>query len=285
MVAIETVAISIFSHHRCSSSETRSCRKPPSSSVKFYKPNSISALIHNFPALSLNCAARKLGFLLCSTAQEVAAETEPEKTQIPNVKRKVFVLNLPWSFSVADIKSMFGQCGTVTDVEIIKQKNGKSRGFAFITMASGEEAQAVIDKFDSQDVSGRIIKVEFAKRLRKPSPQPPSGVRPGEAIHKLYVSNLAWKARSSHLREFFSANFSPVSARVVFEASGRGKAAGYGFVSFATKEEAEAAISALDGKELMGRPIHLKFSETKDGESGVSKEEKEDISDIQSEAL
>ncbi|GLT81264.1 hypothetical protein SLA2020_526580 [Shorea laevis] len=255
MVAIETVAISIFSHRRCSSSETRSCRKPPSSSVKFHKPNSISALIHNFPALSLNCAARKLGFLLCSTAQEVAAETEPEKTQTPNVKRKVFVLNLPWSFSVADIKTLFGQCGTVTDVEIIKQKNGKSRGFAFVTMASGEEAQAVIDKFDSQDVSGRIIKVEFAKRLRKPSPQPPS------------------------------ANFSPVSARVVFEASGRGKAAGYGFVSFATKEEAEAAISALDGKELMGRPIRLKFSEMKDGESGDSKEEKEDISDIQSEAL
>lgn len=34
-------------------------------------------------------------------------------------------------------------------LQIIKQKNGKSRGFAFITMASGEEARAVVEKFDS----------------------------------------------------------------------------------------------------------------------------------------
>lgn len=35
------------------------------------------------------------------------------------------------------------------DFQIIKQPNGKSRGFAFVTMASGEEAQAVIEKFHS----------------------------------------------------------------------------------------------------------------------------------------
>lgn len=35
------------------------------------------------------------------------------------------------------------------EIQIIKQKNGRSRGFAFVTMSSGEEAQAVVDKFDS----------------------------------------------------------------------------------------------------------------------------------------
>lgn len=33
--------------------------------------------------------------------------------------------------------------------QIIKQKDGRSRGFAFVTMASGQEAQAVVEKFDS----------------------------------------------------------------------------------------------------------------------------------------
>lgn len=70
---------------------------------------------------------------------------------------------------------------------------------------------------------------------------------PGETRHKLYVSNLAWKVRSNNLRELFSSNFSPVSARVVFD-NPSGRSAGYGFVSFATKEEAESAISELDGK-------------------------------------
>lgn len=101
-----------------------------------------------------------------------------------------------------------------------------------------------------QEIEGRIIKVEFAKRMRKPSPPrppPPEGAVVGETRHKIYVSNLAWKVRSSHLREFFSAPCKPVSARVVFE-SLSGRSAGYGFVSFTTKEEAEATIIALDGK-------------------------------------
>lgn len=61
------------------------------------------------------------------------------------------------------------------------------------------------------------------------------------------MSNLSWKARSSHLRELFSAAFKPVSSRVVFDAP-NGRSAGYGFVSFATMKEAEDAVQALDGK-------------------------------------
>lgn len=193
---------------------------------------------------------------------QVEKEEDEQVTeeQIQQLKKKLFVFNLPWSLNVVDVKTLFGECGTVTDVEVIKQKSGKSRGFAFVTMSSGEEAQAVIDKFDSHELLGRIIRVEFAKKLKKPSPPPPMNLPLVETRHKLYVSNLAWKVRSTHLREFFSANFSPVSARVVFD-SPSGRSSGYGFASFATKEEAEAAISELDGKELFGRPISLKFSE------------------------
>lgn len=171
------------------------------------------------------------------------------------------MLNLPWSYSVAQVKTLFGECGTVTDVEFIKSLDGKNRGYAFVTMATGEEAQAAVEKFDSYDVMGRIIKVEFSRKFKKPSPPPPPSpaTPPRETRHMLYVSNLAWKVRSTHLREFFSATSNPVSVRVVFD-NPTGKSAGYGFVSFATKEEAEAAISALDGKELFNRPIKLKFS-------------------------
>ena len=80
--------------------------------------------------------------------------------------------------------------------------------------------------------------------------KPPNAVPPStqETRHKLYVSNLAWKARSTHLREFFTAaDFNLVSARVVFADPG-GRASGYGFVSFPSREEAEDAISKLDGK-------------------------------------
>jgi RNA recognition motif-containing protein len=100
--------------------------------------------------------------------------------------------------------------------------------------------------FIFQEVSGRAIRVEFAKRFRKPPTPPPEGTTISQDRHNVYVSNLAWKARSANLREFF-AGFNPVSVRVVFE-NPSGRSAGYGFVSFSTKDEAEAAIAELDGK-------------------------------------
>ncbi|KAF8412798.1 hypothetical protein HHK36_000768 [Tetracentron sinense] len=210
--------------------------------------------------------------------QEIAVEESSEQTQEVTQKSKVHVVNLPWSFSVADIKNVFGECGSVKSVEIVKQKNGRNRGFAFITMASEEEASAVVEKFDSYELSGRIIRVAFAKRLKKPSPTDPPV---GETRHKLFVSNLAWKVRSSHLREFFSTSSNPVSTRVVFD-SPSGRSVGYGFVSFATKEEAEAAISALNGKELLDRPVRLKFSE-KNAIESVSEPEEADKAEGQPE--
>lgn len=223
---------------------------------------------HNFSISPLIITHKNLSFTLCSTLQEISFEAETEKTQKPNVKKKLFVLNLPWAFTVDDIKDLFGQYGNVKEVEIIKQKDGKSRNFAFVTMASGDEAQAAVDNLDSHEVSGRIIKVEFAKRLKRPSPasSKPIVLPSRETRHKVYVSNLNWKVRSSHLREFFS-TFNPVSARVIF-GTPSGQSAGYGFVSFATKEEAEAAISTLNGKELMDRPLRLKFSEKTADEPG-----------------
>ncbi|EEF34739.1 ribonucleoprotein, chloroplast, putative [Ricinus communis] len=274
MAAMEA-AVSLFLPHPSSSS--KSLLSPTFINLFKHKcrSNSIPLLSHNFSLSNIHLTARKLSFERFSTAQEIMI---PEETQETTQKRKLYVFNLPWSLSVVDIKNLFGQCGTVTDVEIIKQKNGRSRGFAFVTLASGEEAQAAIDKLDSHEVSGRIIRVEFAKRLKPPSPPSPTGTSARETRHKIYVSNLAWKVRSTHLREFFSTNFSPVSSRVVFD-SPTGRSSGYGFVSFATREEAEAAISALDGKELMGRPLRLKFSDRKTDESESENQEEENVED------
>ncbi|ESR41670.1 putative chloroplast RNA binding protein [Citrus sinensis] len=272
MAALEAAATSIFLTNYPFSF---SCLFPklPHCIKLLHSSNSTPSLIYNFPT-------RNVCLQVCSTLQDTTVQTKPEQTQKQNIRRKIYVFNLPWSFSVAEIKNLFAPCGTVVDVEIIKHKGGKNRNFAFVTMASPEEAQAAVNQFDTQEVSGRIIRVEFAKKFKKPRPQRSASAPARETQHKLYVSNLSWKVRSTHLREFFSANFNPVSSKVVFE-SNEGRSAGYGFVSFATKEEAEAAISSLDGKELMGRPLRLKFGQKNDDVSESNKEE-EDVSEDQS---
>ncbi|KMS97598.1 hypothetical protein BVRB_5g125670 [Beta vulgaris subsp. vulgaris] len=212
------------------------------------------------------------------SVEGVALEEIHNENDDKAAKRKLYVVNLPFSLSPDDLKKIFSECGIVKDVELIRDKDGKNRGFGFVTMASGDDAQAVIDKFHSKELSGRAIRVEFARRLKKPRPQPPSVPAVKETRHKLYVSNLQWKARSTHLREFFSSSFTPVSARVIFESNPSGRSAGYGFVSFSTREEAEAAISNFDGKELLGRPVRLKFSEqNSEGETTNGGEENNNI--------
>ncbi|KAF7018288.1 unnamed protein product [Triticum aestivum] len=190
-------------------------------------------------------------------AAEPAAAAEGDE-ELGETRRKLFVGNMPFTFSAAETEKLFAECGVVKDVEVIKMKDGRKRGFAFVTMATAEEAAAAAEKFDGHDVMGRIIKVEFSKSFRKPAPPPsPDTI---VAKYKLYVSNLAWKARSADLKEFFL-QFNPVSANIVFEDR---KSAGYGFVSFGTKEEAEAALTELNGKELMERPVILRWREDKE---------------------
>ncbi|KAF5460324.1 hypothetical protein F2P56_020202 [Juglans regia] len=273
MAAIEA-AVPIFSVYSYSPSKLALAPKQLPF-LRVHVTSSIPTRFRSFPLFPVPFVRNHLTknhhcFEQSSALQEVVVEEQTEQTVELNQKRKLYVVNLPWSLSVVDIKNLFGQCGTVKDVEIIKQNNGKSRGFAFVTMASAEEAQAVIDKFDSHEILGRIIGIQFAKRFKKPSPPHPQGHLAGETHHKLYVSNLAWKVRSTHLRDCFAENFKPASATVVFDA---GKPAGYGFVSFASQEEAEAAKFALDGKELMGRPLRLKFSQKNVDEAGSEKEE------------
>uniref|UniRef100_A0A7N0VHN6 RRM domain-containing protein n=1 Tax=Kalanchoe fedtschenkoi TaxID=63787 RepID=A0A7N0VHN6_KALFE len=257
-------------------SSSSSLHPKPHSHV--FLPSTTSPFPVRLLCVASNSVTNQLAFKALSALQDAAAveESETVNTADVNQKRKLYVVNLPPFVSGPYITKMFRQCGTVQEVEIIKEKDGRSRGYAFVTMATSAQAQAVIDNFNSKTLAGRTIRVQYAKQFKKPTPprtvnNPP----PSETRYKLYVSNLAFKVRANHLRECFSAVSNPMSARVVFDGP-MGRSIGYGFVSFATKEEAEAALNALNGQELMGRPLCLQFSEKNAEELGNN--EKEDTS-------
>nr|XP_043606825.1 33 kDa ribonucleoprotein, chloroplastic-like [Erigeron canadensis] len=267
MSALESLNLSISYFHISSSSPNPNLHSFTKSKLSLKLPTLTPKVFLKTPFSPIS---RKSNSCSLSTIQKVAEQEHDEEgeTQKEENKRKLFVVGLPWSFTVFDVKNFFGECGTVADVEIIKREDGK-RGFAFVTMSSGEEALAVVNRFNSHELSGRILKVEYAKKFKKPTPRSPTSLRWNETRHKLFVSNLAWKVRATNLKQFF-VGFNPVSTRVVFSPSG--SSAGYGFISFASKEEADAALSALNEKELFGRPISLKFSEKSSDKSEVNEE-------------
>ena len=81
---------------------------------------------------------------------------------------------------------------------------------------------------------------------------------------KLYVGNLTFNTNDRTLEETFSAFGTVESAQVIMDRD-TGRSKGFGFVEMSTEEEAQAAISNLDGQDLDGR--NLKVNEAKPREN------------------
>ncbi len=85
---------------------------------------------------------------------------------------KLYVGNLPFASTAQDLEALFGQVGTVSVVEIIFDKfTGRSRGFAFVTMASGDEAQKAVEKFHGYEMEGRALAVNIARPREERAPR------------------------------------------------------------------------------------------------------------------
>ncbi len=86
--------------------------------------------------------------------------------------RKLYVGNLPFSTTETELEELFGRMGSVESVNVIRDMaTGRARGFAFVEMATEEDAQKAVKELDQQDLGGRNLTVNEAK----PKPDRPRG--------------------------------------------------------------------------------------------------------------
>jgi len=87
---------------------------------------------------------------------------------------RLYVGNVPFAATNESLTQHFSQAGTVTDVQIMMDKfTGRSRGFAFVTMATDADAQNAISQLHGQPCEGRPLSVNEARpREERPAGGP-----------------------------------------------------------------------------------------------------------------
>jgi len=89
------------------------------------------------------------------------------------MSRKIYVGNLPWSSTSADLEAMFAEHGAVRSAEVISDREtGRSRGFGFVEMESEEGMQAAVSALNGLELNGRPLTVNEA---RERTPRPAGG--------------------------------------------------------------------------------------------------------------
>ena len=90
----------------------------------------------------------------------------PGAARIPGTmsQNRLYVGNLPYDSTEADITDAFSAHGTVQNVNLIMDRDtGRPRGFAFVEMPDDQAAQAAMSALDGAEVGGRTLKVNEAR--------------------------------------------------------------------------------------------------------------------------
>ncbi len=82
---------------------------------------------------------------------------------------RLYVGNLALDADRNTLRETFAKVGTITDVHIVlDRERGRSRGFAFVTVASTELAEEAISRLDGVELNGRALRVKVAPERSAP---------------------------------------------------------------------------------------------------------------------
>jgi RNA recognition motif-containing protein len=81
---------------------------------------------------------------------------------------RLYVGNLSFNTTADGVRTAFQEFGTVSDVHLVSDREtGRSRGFAFVTMGTPEEAAKAIQAMDGKQIDGRPLRVNEAEQRQQ----------------------------------------------------------------------------------------------------------------------
>ncbi|XP_060761219.1 polyadenylate-binding protein 1-A-like [Neoarius graeffei] len=172
--------------------------------------------------------------------------------------RNLIIKNLDKSIDQASLFDRLSMFGKVLSCKVVSDEKGP-KGYAYVQYQSPEAAELAIKKLNGKLLNDRQVFVEHVKvRERRETEAGPSS----QPFTNVFIKNLAEDVNDRQLSVIFS-KFGPL-LNVHVGKDENGKSRGFGFVRFARHEDAQRAVTVMNGKVLNGKRVYVTRAQTKE---------------------
>ncbi|XP_072175907.1 polyadenylate-binding protein 4-like [Diadema setosum] len=181
----------------------------------------------------------------------------------------VFLKNLADDVDDQKLMEFGSQYGKILSAKIMHDEFGKTKGFGFISFENHEAAQECVKQVNGMEINGRIL---YAGRAQKKAERAAELKARFEALKQerstryqgvnLYIKNLDDEIDDEKLRKEFSRFGTITSAKVMSDDKANSK--GFGFVCFSSPEEATKAVTEMNGRILVAKPLYVALAQRKE---------------------
>ncbi|XP_044181818.1 polyadenylate-binding protein 4-like isoform X2 [Acropora millepora] len=181
----------------------------------------------------------------------------------------VYIKNFGEDMDEERLRELAEKFGHVLSLKVVTDESGCSKGFGFVSYETPEQAQLAVDDLCGKEWNGQKL---YAARAQKKAERQMDlksqfETNKSERISRyqgvnLYVKNLDDTIDDGRLREEFSAYGTITSAKVMMDDKHNSKR--FGFVCFSSPEEATKAVTEMNGRVLVSKPLYVALAQRKE---------------------
>lgn len=174
----------------------------------------------------------------------------------------VYLKNLSEDTTVEHLKELLEPFGKTTNITIMADDNGKSKGFGFANFENPDSAKNAVESENGKLFHGKQIYVGRAqKKIEREAELKHTFETKYQGVN-LYIKNIDDSIDNDKLREVFTPYGTITSAVVMRDEKNSSK--GFGFVCYTTTDEANRAVIEMNGRMIGSKPLYVALAQRKE---------------------
>lgn len=196
-------------------------------------------------------------------AEPVIKKTKTDEPVAEDGVKNLFVGNLSWNIDEDWLRREFESFGEIVGCRVITDREtGRAKGFGYVEFAKAADAAKAQKDMHEYELDGRPLNVDFSTPRQKPDANARAnkfGDKRSAPSNTLFIGNLSFDCTNETIQEVF-AEYGNVTRVSLPTDRDSGALKGFGYVDFGSQEEATAALEALHGQDVAGRPLRVDFA-------------------------